>query len=510
MRKIPWHQDADVVIIGYGAAGAVAAITAHDGGSQTIIVEKQDGKTALTSSAMAAGVIICPNDLQGSRRYMEALYKVNDGLYWTEPDVIRAWAQYTSENKTWLESMGGVMELNRRGGAHNVPGFESIDIYRFRGMGFGLMRLLRSHVDKRNIPVVDNTAATALLLNTEGEIVGIAAQNRGSGDKVNIRARRGVVLATGGFEFNEQMKLQYLAVHPCYFTASPANTGDGVVMAQEAGAQLWHMSCCAAGLRMKFPEVPSAMMPALGGKHWTSPGQSVLANFGGAGLLAQYAERAAAVAGYIVVDRDGKRYTNENFKVSSVYYELQMYDSRRLFFPRVPSYWVFDQRRMNDGYLVGRSSGAAGPGRLYDWSPDNSKELDRGWIKSGNTIRELAGKLGIEADALAATVRDYNRYCKNGIDMEFAREPATLIPLREPPYYAVQLWPGGANTQGGPRRDSQARVLRADGSPIPRLYGAGELGSIYGMLYPGSGGNLAECIAFGRIAGEEASHCRPS
>jgi len=73
----------------------------------------------------------------------------------------------------------------------------------------------------------------------------------------------------------------------------------------------------------------------------------------------------------------------------------------------------------------------------------------------------------------------------------------------------VALWPGGPNTQGGPRRNSKAQVLRADGFPIPRLYSAGELGSIYGMLYPGSGGNLAECIAFGRIAGENASEFHP-
>lgn len=235
----------------------------------------------------------------------------------------------------------------------------------------------------------------------------------------------------------------------------------------------------------------------------------MLADFGGTGWQAQHSKRLSAVAGYIVVDRDGKRYSNENFKSGTAYYELPMFDSRRLLFPRVPSYWIFDETRMKDGYLVGRTAGAAGPAGLYDWSADNTKELQRGWIKRGNTIQELARKLDIESFRLVETIRNYDRYCKNGVDVEYGREPTTLIPLNEPPYYAVELWPGGANTQGGPRRDGQARVLRADGSPIPRLFSAGELGSIYGMLYPGSGGNLAECIAFGRIAGEGASQCPP-
>ena len=79
-----------------------------------------------------------------------------------------------------------------------------------------------------------------------------------------------------------------------------------------------------------------------------------------------------------------------------------------------------------------------------------------------------------------------------------------MIPLDSPPFYAVRLFPGGPNTQGGPRRNSKAQVLNPFGKPVPSLYAAGECGSIYGMLYPMAGGNLAECIIFGRIAAENA------
>ena len=110
---------------------------------------------------------------------------------------------------------------------------------------------------------------------------------------------------------------------------------------------------------------------------------------------------------------------------------------------------------------------------------------------------------------LIETIQNYNLYCRNGEDPEFNRHPASLIPMVTPPYYAIELWPGGPNTQGGPRRNSNANVLRPDGSEVPRLFAVGELGSIYGMLYPSGGGNLAECIAFGRIAGEKASENPP-
>ncbi|MFC1919143.1 FAD-binding protein, partial [Chloroflexota bacterium] len=189
-------------------------------------------------------------------------------------------------------------------------------------------------------------------------------------------------------------------------------------------------------------------------------------------------------------------------------YELTLFDSKKLLYPRVPSYWIFDQKRIDAGALP-RRPGPRAQYHKYKWSEDNSEELDRGWIKQADTIKELALNLGMESQTLLKTVNNYNIYCKNGVDIEFGREPYTLLPLSTPPYYAVELWPGGVNTQGGPRRNGKAQVLRVDGSPIPRLYSTGELGSIYGMLYPGGGGNLAECFAFGRIAGENASQCQP-
>ncbi len=131
-------------------------------------------------------------------------------------------------------------------------------------------------------------------------------------------------------------------------------------------------------------------------------------------------------------------------------------------------------------------------------------ELQKGWIVSGKTVAELAGKIGVPAPILENTVERWNRYCAEGNDAEFERNPLQLVALDRPPFYAVKLFPGGLNTQGGPRRNSRSQVVNPFSVPIQGLYANGECGSVYGMLYPGGGGNLAECIAFGRIAAENA------
>jgi succinate dehydrogenase/fumarate reductase flavoprotein subunit len=510
--RMRWHMDADVVVIGLGAAGAVAAITAHDGGARVLILEKQEVRKVISNSFMSGGSFICPSDVQEAKRYMESLCKVDTDLYWTDPDILHTWAQYTSGNKAWIEGMGGTgITLARKGGEYKLPGFESIDVYHSADLGGpGLMRLLDHHVNTRRIGVMHQTRAMKLLTNSKGEVTGVCASTGGEEAKlINIKSRRAVILTTGGFEFDEGMKLQYLKVYPTYFLGTPANTGDGIRMALGVGAQLWHMNCCSARLVMKFPDLAVALNPVFGGKDWSSPWRETeLATEAKGGGEAESREARTGV-GYIIVDRAGKRYARETFKPHSFYYELAGFDTQKAFYPRVPSYWIFDQKRLDDGPLVRTRSGAAGPAGFCRWSADNREELDRGWIIKGNTIKELADQAGLGPECLTETVHRYNEYCRQGKDVEFGRQPSTLVPLDTGPYYAVKLWPGGPNTQGGPQRNSRAQIVRPDGTSVPRLYGAGELGSIYGMLYPAGGGNLAECIAFGRIAGENASEEDP-
>jgi hypothetical protein len=162
---------------------------------------------------------------------------------------------------------------------------------------------------------------------------------------------------------------------------------------------------------------------------------------------------------------------------------------------------IFDETSRLRGPLSssGRRFGWFGWFSGYEWSKDNSKEIDKGWIVRGETAAELAGKLGMKPDDLSSTIITYNADCKSRVDPEFGRDEKTLVPLDRPPYYAVKLYPTMVNTQGGPRRNSRCQVVDPFGQPIPRLYSAGEMGSFWGWMYNG-GGNNAECLCTGQIA----------
>jgi predicted oxidoreductase len=108
---------------------------------------------------------------------------------------------------------------------------------------------------------------------------------------------------------------------------------------------------------------------------------------------------------------------------------------------------------------------------------------------------------------LEDTVSRWNEHCEKEEDTDFGRTQM-LVPIAEPPFYALELSPSMLNTQGGPRRNGRGQVVRPDGSPVPRLYSAGELGSIYSYLYQGTG-NIGECLAFGRISGRNAAAEQP-
>ncbi len=487
---IEWHKDVDVVVIGCGGAGGVAAITASDYGSEVLVIEKQPSATHMTNTGMSAGVFIEVKDVKQAVTYMRHLCQADNELTWTDPDVLQVWAEYCASNSSWLQGIGGHIELLPVSAEHDFPGRESIEIHRATGNGYALQRWLKSNLKKRAIEVLYETPAKKLLTNLNGEVVGVST--RRNGQTFNVKASKAVVMALGGFEFDEALKLNYLKAYPAYFTGSPANTGDGIRMVQDVGASFWHMNCCSARAVAKFADFPVAFSLDFSGS----------GNIKHIGRMAKTKEPCP----FIIVDKYGRRYTNDgNLKGHTFYYELALYDSQHLDYPRIPSYWIFDANRLKSGPLVNPATDPARIYGLYQWSHDNLVELAKGWINQGDTLAQLANNIGIDARILEKTINTYNHYCEIQSDLDFNRPPRNLKPLKDPPFFAVRLWPGGPNTQGGPRRNIKGQVLNSDGGAIPRLYAAGEFGSIYGQLYPSAGGNIAECLAFGRISGENAS-----
>jgi predicted oxidoreductase len=187
------------------------------------------------------------------------------------------------------------------------------------------------------------------------------------------------------------------------------------------------------------------------------------------------------------------------------YRELSYFDIERMEFPRIPVWAIFDDNVRRKGPI---SRATTGYNRdLYKWSVDNSKEIKKGWILQDKKVGNLAKKMDIEPSVLEETLARYAEACKTGKDTEFGRPREHMKPL-EPPFHAIKLYPALINTQGGPRRDKESRVLDPDGKPIPRLYAAGEFGSIWGYLYQGAC-NIGECLVFGRIAGNNAVNEKP-
>ncbi len=520
-KPVRWTEQADVVVVGYGGAGAVTAITAHDAGAKVLILEKHPSDTPTKtrhtpSTRMSGGAWFCPTDSEKAALYLEGMVKIaNETLDAGRKETISAFTQYSVSNIDWMKKIGvqiGGEEsvsptiIARFGpelriaegrvsfaGFSDLPGSDCSAVYFTKVTGnyrhgATLFKALSEAVQRRGIPVMWETPAVHLVTQG-GEVRGVVAIS--GGREVRIRASRAVVLTCGGFEFNEWMKENYLRVNPVCFYGNPGNTGDGINMAMEVGAALWHMNCAAWNVAMKFPDFPIA--------------------FG--------MERHTK--GSIFVDKRGRRFANERFRMHAFGYELVNYDCYAMCYPRVPCYWIFDEKRRALAPLASRHGAGNPPGGImgdiyYIWSEDNQKEIDRGWIIKANTIEELSSKILADPDnsglmspsVLRETVKQYNGYCRKGEDVDFHRPKQLLEPLEDPPYYAVKLWPGGPNTQGGPKRNVRGQVLRVDNTPLPRLYSAGELGSVWGMLYQG-GGSLGECIAFGRIAGANAADEKP-
>ncbi|MGD0101718.1 MAG: FAD-binding protein, partial [Acidobacteriota bacterium] len=299
----------------------------------------------------------------------------------------------------------------------------------------------------------------------------------GGGKQISIKAKKGVVLACGGFEFNFEMQKQFLPGWPTYGRGTPGNTGDGIKMAQKAGAALWHMNNSLAGIGcLIVPEFDPVLVPV------SFPGNA-----------------------YILVDKTGKRFMNEmreNRHGFGHKENLLYFDGVLGAFTRIPCFGIFDESARTRGSVAGGMSfkfGWFGWFGGYQGSRDNSKEIEKGWIIKGETLAELANKLEMKPADLEASVARWNEQCKNKNDLDFGRPGRSLTSIEKPPFYSVRVYPATFNTQGGPRRNAKCQVVDPDNQPIPGLYSAGELGSFWGWMYNG-GGNNAEALCTGRIA----------
>jgi succinate dehydrogenase/fumarate reductase flavoprotein subunit len=476
-----WDCKADVVVVGFGGAGAAASITAADAGASVVLLDKAPQGQEGGNTRVAAQGYLTPSSPDKAVTYLNALC----GPYPVPQDMVRVWADEMCKNNEWFASIGGDPQEHQHQPAGiefpELPGSDCVHKYHHGDiLGYSkTWEMLDRAVKTRDINVLYATPGKQLIQNgVTKAILGVTAER--DGKPFHIKANKAVVLTCGGFENNQEMIRNYLPGLPyCYTSGSPYNEGDGIRMALEVGADLWHMNNFAGpSMALKVPEFPTTFsMAPLHFSHEV-PG------------------------GMIVVGPDGRRFTNEKHKTS---HGKVMRSGRwsSLSTP-CPMYMIFDHALFTAGPLYeGKPTHGWTPIMSgYTWSTDNRAELTKGWINIAATVRDLAFILGLPAENLQHAVAGWNQHCSAGGDPDFQRTQM-LTPLQNGPYYAVELSPSMLNTQGGPRRNTRAQIVRPDGSPIPRLYSAGELGSIYSYLYQGTG-NIGECFAFGRIAARNA------
>lgn len=495
----------DVLVVGFGFAGGASAIAAHDAGVRVLLIEKQPDPGGI--SICAGGGIRTIAEPAGARAYLRET---------VGPDVPDEVLDAVAEGMAGLEDYfrdlakvnGAEIAVHRRPANYPFPGYDAfgtVEVLSIPGFdpraeypqvrgrlrGPNVFKLVHDNVRARGIEVRLNTAAEKLILGRDGEVLGAEIVQEGT--RKRIAARRGVILASGGFEASPELQRKYWQIRPVLPVATRGNTGDGIRMAQAAGADLWHMWHFhgSYGFRHPDPAYPYGLrvkkVP-----DWT-PG------------LKEPDVRMS----WIVLDRQGRRFMNEYqpYLQDTGHRPLDQYDAQTQRFPRIPAFLVVDEagRKL---YPLGQTVLNDRTVEPYEWSDDNLKEVGNGLLKRADSVEELAALIGADVATLTDSLARWNASVAGGEDRDHARPSGSLFPVTNPPFYVGELWPVVSNTQGGPAHDARQRVVNAHGAPIPRLYEAGELGSIWGFLYLGAG-NLAECFVTGQIAGRDAAQQSP-
>lgn len=321
-----------------------------------------------------------------------------------------------------------------------------------------------------------------------GRVVGAMLHHDSNGDAevFEVRARKGVVLAAGGFARNLKMR-QKVGPAPAsneWTAANEANMGDGIVAGQAVGGAL-----------------------ALMDEAWWTPTTQYPRTTTGWVLVVE-----KSLPGGIFVNGDGDRFCNEAAPYVDV--AKAMYADHAKTGRSVPGWMVFDGR-----YRRNYIAGPVGPGKFL---PDKSlsRRLRKEFLHKAATLEELAEKLEISGEKLRATVTRFNSFASTGKDVDFGRGDSasdryygddrvrpnpTIAALTDAPWYAIRIFPGDLGTKGGLVTDVDARVLTEDGEVIAGLYAAGNnTASIMARTYPGAGGTIGPAMCFGMLAAEHA------
>ena len=493
--NIEWDKEVDVLVVGSGTV-ATAAVAAKEAGAESVLViEKGPGFGG--TSALSGGVFWLPMNYAmrdaGIEDNREDAYQylkiITEGQ--STDELINAFLDHAPSFAEWMRDTVGIdWETSTSvNDYYQVPGYRPIgrSIRPYRGgqslRGMGTWQRLREVCDEMGIEVMLDTAAKKLITNEAGEVIGLYADSAGS--EIAIKARKGVILGTGGFDHNKEMTAAFLR-GPIYVSnAVNTNTGDGHIMGMALGADLRNMN-----ESWGLPAFPLDEATLKGEVDWLS-----------------YRGKPNA----IVVNKYGERFGNESAAYELFQRAFYTYDSGNFEYRNIPAYWICDATYVEHYFMPGSN---------------NQLGVVPDWIVSADSLEELCEKLGIDPKGLEATLVTFNENAARGIDPvwhrgEFDLDKTTtgdltgnrpelknncLAPVEKAPFYGAKYMPGTCGTNGGLRVNANAQVLNVWGQVIPRLYAIGNTaGSVMGAGYPGGGGTLAAGGVFGMVAGRHAA-----
>lgn len=321
-------------------------------------------------------------------------------------------------------------------------------------------------------------AVTGLVQDESGAIVGVRAE--ADGEEISIRARLGVVVASGGFEWNAELVKTFIGTPEVMPLSPPTNVGDGLIMGLEAGAKVGSMSVALGH-------------PAIYDEELEIEGQPL-------GTFAFH----RGTPGVVVVNKAGRRFMNENLSYMDAGKMFRVYDPSTQSYPNdQPDWIVFDQSVRDTTIALSMQPGKP--------TPD--------WVLEGATLDELGEKMGLEPGVLREEIERFNGYAEAGADPDFGRgtiwyegmtsggpDPAVhLAKCDQAPFYAMKLYDGIIGTIGGLAIEEHGRVRKMRGEGvIPGLYAAGNAAAgIFGQAYPGGGSTLGPCLTFGYLIGQD-------
>ena len=448
-----WEAEADIVVVGYGNAGIGAAKATIDAGGTVVILEK-------APKELAGGSLSC-ND--GNWSYVNPESLVNGSFHVMSQELAEEINNDGSYYSDWLADCGlEWIEKTNSVGQTVLAARNGLFIWEAANTGLE---------SDPNVTIVYECPGVELITNASGEVVGVVGER--NGERLNFRAKKGVVIATGTYASNPRFITgHHYACLPYASGTSPYNTGDGMVMAARIGAQAFQD----LALAIEFGQL--AIRPASEELGMAAPLSSlayrgVMVNGKGKRFMAEdvdmgHNKSTEPILTIRCTNKDGKKGNYGNG------------------FYNLPAWIVMNEEILNSGILMLPFGWIATRG-FYTWSDDNQAEIDKGWLLKADTLENLAAQMHsvnsmtgeevvVDVEQFVQTMADYNAAAEAGED-PLGKNPDYLVALGEGPYYAVEVYPSVMYTNQGITVNDDIQVLDWDGNPIPGLYAAGDVAS---------------------------------